>query len=128
MTDPNAEELARVADAPAPEDPEGPFGAQTVTEEDVAAMERATAILTRTLADPLKVAQENAELRSTIKGAYALLHVMTRRLGGSVLISFDEHSNIPPTDGDLEIARLADGGVSIRLHKPNRAERRAAKK
>lgn len=98
--------------------------------EDRAALERATAILARTIALPEEVAAENAQLRSSIKGAYALLHVLVRREmehtgEGDVFVPFADHSNIPATDGDLQVYRdPKNGDITLRLHKANRAERR----
>ena len=66
--------------------------------DDEEELRKAAVVLAAATADPAMVAAENARLRSSIRGSYALLHIAIRRLGGDVRIPASEYRAIPPIE------------------------------
>ena len=76
-------------------------------------LRKATITLQAAMADPAMVAAENAKLRSSIRGTYALLHALVKRAGGDVTVRSAEYRAIPPIE-QLS-TRLDDKTGDVRL-------------
>lgn len=76
--------------------------------------EKAATTLAMAAADPMRLAAENAALRSSVKGAHAIAFVMAQRLGGDVTISREEWQS-PDPRLELKIDTPADGSVRLRV-------------
>ena len=72
-------------------------------------LSKAVWTLGRSLDDPAQLALENAAMRSAIQGSYALIRVLVRRSGGSVIISREE---LMATPGKVDVE---DKGDTIRI-------------
>jgi len=87
-------------------------------------LQKAAETVGRAAADPLKMAAENAGLRSTVQGAYALIHALVGAMGGKATIPRTDWQAISPAER-LEVRVDADGNAILQVRRVNRAERRA---
>jgi hypothetical protein len=80
---------------------------------------RAAAKVARAGLNPVEVAHENQKLRNSVKGAHALVHVLTRRLAGwntAVSIPREQWMSLPPGE-DLDVSTDDDGNVTLVVKK-----------
>lgn len=89
-------------------------------------LRKAEATLAEAGVHPLELAKMNAGLRSSVKGAHAVIHRLVERLGGHVVIPQSEIAHIDPKDelliktlrnGDLDLAVKSKVNLAIRPRK-----------
>jgi hypothetical protein len=86
----------------------------------------AAATLQKAIESPMEMAAMNAELRSAVKGAHALIHALVKQFAGTgkrVTVPRADWQSISPAE-ELEVITDDEGNAILYIRRVNRAERR----